>query len=104
MGILTKIQEEYNKSKLFFVVKAFLTVATIYFAVRVIYISISGLLNSSVLPNKIIFLLFFMLFFLGLSNLVKVIEMFIYKQKKYFTLQIVITIFILAVSVFIIVI
>lgn len=86
---------------MFFVIKAFLTVITIYFAVRVIFISTFGLLNANPLDNKMNLLLFGMLFSLGLSNLVKVVEMLIYKKKEYFTILLVSTIFVLGVSVFI---
>lgn len=101
MKIFNKFQEEYNKSKLFFIIKALLAVTTLYFAVSVIFISSSGLLNSNALPDEMSLLLFGMLLSLGLSNLVKVVEMLIYKQRKYLTLQLVSTIFILGVSIFI---
>lgn len=96
-----KIQEEYKKSKLFFIIKALLTIITIYFAVRVIFIAILGLLNSNPLPSKMYLLLFAMLFSLGLSSVVKIVEMSIYKEKEYFILHLASAIFILSVSVFI---
>ncbi|MEV9639574.1 hypothetical protein ABZ756_02600 [Mammaliicoccus sciuri] len=100
LKMISKIQEEYKKSKLFFVIKALLSVTTIYFAIRVLIISTSGLSNSDPIPEKLNLLLFGMLFSLGLSSIVKIVEMFIYKQKEYFTLQVVSTIFILGVSIY----
>lgn len=98
---MKKIQKEYKKSKLLFIIKAILTLTTMYFAIRVIYVSISGLLNSTVLPDKIILLLFGMLLFLGLSSFIRVIEMVIYNKRKYLMLQLITTVFILGVAMFV---
>lgn len=98
---MKKIQEKYKKSKLLFIIKAILTLTTMYFAIRVVYVSILGLLNSTVLPDKIMSLLFGMLLFLGLSSLMNVIEMMIYNKRKYLVLQLVTTVFILGVAMFV---
>ncbi|MFO1444583.1 hypothetical protein KDN24_15530 [Bacillus sp. Bva_UNVM-123] len=101
MRILDRIQEEYRKSKFFFILKVLISIIAIYFAFRVIFISISGLRNASPLPDNMNLLLFGMLFFLGLSNAVQLVEMSMNKKKEYFKLLFVSTILSFGGSVFI---
>ncbi len=99
--MVSRIQEIYRKSnKLFLALKVLLSVFTIYFAVRVLFISISGLVGSNTLNDSPNLLLFGMLLSLGLSNAVKLIEMLVNEKKEHFTLLLITTIFVLGVSAF----
>lgn len=102
MKLVSSIQEKYRKSnKLFLALKVLLSAFTIYFAVRVLFISISGLVSSGTSTDYPNLLLFGMLFSLGLSNAVELVEMFVTKKKEYFTLLLITTFFLLGVSVFV---
>lgn len=101
--MVSTLREKFNNSnKVLFLLKAVFSVLTIYFALRVIYVSTSALLgytNPSGDPQQS--LLFWMLLSLGLSNTVEVIDMFLAGKKKYFGLLVVSTIFTLGVAMFI---
>ncbi|SFM08187.1 hypothetical protein SAMN04487943_107188 [Gracilibacillus orientalis] len=102
MKLVSRIQEKYRKSnKLFLALKVILSAFTIYFAVRVLFISISGLVSSDTSTDFPNLLLFGMLFSLGLSNAVELAEMFVTKNREYFTLLLITTFFLLGVSVFV---
>jgi len=101
MKIFTVLQREYRKSKLFFALKSLTTIIAIYFAIRVIFISTSGLINDKPIPDNMDILLFGLLFFLGLSNAVELVEMVIHKKKQSFKLLLATTIFLFVVSFYI---
>lgn len=101
MRIVNSIQNEYSKSKLFFTLKSLTTIIATYFALRVIFVSVSGLINDKPIPDNMDLLLFGLLFFLGLSNAVQLVEMVIYKKKESFKLLLVTTIFVFGVSFYI---
>lgn len=102
MKIVSRIQKKYRKSnKLFFVLKVLLSASIIYFAVRVLFVSISGLVSSNSSFEDPTVLLFGMLFSIGLSNAVQVIEMLVTGKKEYFKLMLITTIFVLGVSVYV---
>ena len=101
VGILDKMQKEYRKSKVFFFLKSFISIIAIYFAFRVIVVSVSGLMFESPLPENMDLLLFSMLFFLGLSNVVQLVEMLLNKKKEHLKLLFITTIFIFVVSIFV---
>lgn len=90
------IQEKYRKSnKLFLGLKALFGIFTVYFTVRIIFLSISGLMSSSPAPAVPTELFFGMMFFLGLSNVVYLIEMSVTGKKKHFALLLITTILLL---------
>lgn len=101
LKIVSRIREKYRKSnKLFLALRVFFSLISIYFAVRVLVLSISGLVNSDYSTDFPKYLLFGMLLSLGLSNVVQVVEMLVTKKKEYFLLLLITTIFVLVVSVF----
>lgn len=102
MKILNNIQENYRHSnKLLLVLRVLLNVFATYFAIRVIYISVSGLVSSNESYEFPGILLFGMLFSLGLSNAVLVFEKYVTGKKEHLKLMFVTTVFVLAVSVFV---
>ncbi|RCW64219.1 hypothetical protein DFR57_1145 [Saliterribacillus persicus] len=97
--MLSRIQERYRKSnKVFLALRFILTVFVIYFAVRVLVISISGLTNSIYSTNYPGYLTFGMIFSLALSYVVQLIEMLVSNKKEHFTLLLITTIIMLGVS------
>ncbi|PIC76147.1 hypothetical protein CSV74_12825 [Sporosarcina sp. P19] len=82
--LMDLIQKEYRKSKVFFFLKSFISIIAIYFAFRVIFVSVSGLIFESPLPKNMYIFLFSMLFFLGLSNVVQLVEMFLNKKIEHY--------------------
>ncbi|MDG5472092.1 hypothetical protein P6709_10040 [Jeotgalibacillus sp. ET6] len=79
-----------------FLLKLVINILAVYFAIRVLYTAI--ILDNSAETN-IDYLLFSMLFFLGLSNTVQLVEMVRDKKKEHFTLLLVSTILLFGVSV-----
>ena len=99
MNLISNIQKKYRKSnKLVLSLKIIISAFATYFAIRVMFISISGLISSNHSSNTPNLLLFGMLFSLGLSNIVQVIEMLVTGKKEHFTLLLATTIFIMSVS------
>lgn len=99
MKMVNRISEKYRKSnKVFLALRVLFSAFAIYFAVRVLFLSISGLVSSNPSTNFPDLLLFGMLFSLGLSHAVQLVEMLVTKKKEYFTLLLICTIFILGVS------
>ncbi|GAB3803499.1 hypothetical protein [Virgibacillus kimchii] len=96
LKMVSKTQEKYRKSnKLILGLKALFSVLTIYFAGRVIFITISGLMGSGPAPAVSGNLFFGMMFFLGLSNVVYLVEMYVNGKKKHFRLLLITTSFLL---------
>lgn len=84
-----------------FLLKFFISMIAIYFSFRVMFVSVLGLMMDRPWPNNMNLLFFSMLFFLGLSNTVDLVEMLINKKKEHFKLLLVSTIFMFCVSIFI---
>ncbi|SFL58773.1 hypothetical protein SAMN04487943_102340 [Gracilibacillus orientalis] len=102
MKIVGEIQRKYReRNKLFLALDIFLSILMIYFAVRVLFISISGLVSSNPSTDSPTLLIFAMLFTLGLSSAVRVVEMLVIGKKEYLMLLLFSTIFVLSVSVYI---
>ncbi|MGP4042055.1 hypothetical protein ACTWP4_19435 [Gracilibacillus sp. D59] len=102
MKIGEKIQKKYlERNKLFLAIDIIFSVLTIYFAVRVLLISITGLVSSNPSTDSPTLLLFAMLFSLGLSNSVRVIEMLVIEKKEYFSFLLLSTLFVFSVSTYI---
>ncbi len=101
MGIFIKIQNEYRKNKMLFFLKLCINIIASYFAFRVMFVSVSALMSKGALPDNMDLLLFIMLFFLGLSNVIELVEMIVHKKKECFTLLIVTTIVLFGVSIFV---
>lgn len=102
LKIVGEIQRKYReRNKLFLALDIFLSILMIYFAVRVLFISISGLVSSNPSTDSPTLLIFAMLFTLGLSSAVRVVEMLVIGKKEYLMLLLFSTIFVLSVSVYI---
>lgn len=99
MKLIGKIQERCRKrNKIFLALDIFLTLLTLYFAIRVLFISSHALVNakySTDFPNELIFA---MTLSLGLTYAVQVIEMLVTGKRKYFILHLITAIIVLGVS------
>lgn len=86
--LIGKIQERYReRNKMFLALDIFLTLLTLYFAIRVLFISSQALVStkySTDFPNV---LLFAMTFSIGLTYVVRIIEMLVTGKRKYFILH-----------------
>ncbi|MDV2582396.1 hypothetical protein [Alkalibacillus haloalkaliphilus] len=102
MSVLARVKEKYKQSNKFLLaLKVLFSALTIYFAIQVIFISTSGLVSSNTSSDVPGLLLFGMLFFLGLSNAVELVEMLVTKEKEHFTFFLIATIIGLGVSVYV---
>ncbi|WP_040403188.1 hypothetical protein, partial [Alkalibacillus haloalkaliphilus] len=102
MSVLTNVKERYKESNKFLLaLQLFFSALTLYFAVRVIFISTSGLVSSDPSTEFPGLLLFGMLLSLGLANVVELVEMLVAKKKEHFTILLMATIFVLGVSFYI---
>ncbi|WP_416150290.1 hypothetical protein ACM26V_04720 [Salipaludibacillus sp. HK11] len=102
MKLVSRIQEKYRESnKLLLGLRVLFSASAIYFAVQVLFISISGLISSDTSTDFPNVLLFGMLFSLGLNNAVELVEMIVTKKKKYFILNFITTFCLFAVSVYV---
>ncbi|WP_223702143.1 hypothetical protein [Sutcliffiella deserti] len=99
MELVSRIKKRYRKSNNFLLaLKLILDAFAMYFVLRLLIVSIGGLVssgNSTVDPSIFIFGMFFTA---GLSNSVELIEMLFNKEKEDFTITLIITIFLLGVS------
>ncbi|MBP1947544.1 hypothetical protein [Virgibacillus litoralis] len=99
MKLICKIQERFRKrNKIFLALDIFLTLLTLYFAIRVLFISNQALVSakhSTDFPNVLIFA---MTLSLGLTYVVRVVEMLVTGKRKYFILHLIVAIIVLGVS------
>ncbi|WP_112180442.1 hypothetical protein [Paraliobacillus zengyii] len=99
MKMVSRIREKYRRSnKLFLSLRVFFSLISVCFAVRILFLSISGLVSSDYSTDFPNLLLFGMYLPLGLSFAVQVVEMIVTKKKEHFTLLLFGAIFVLAVS------
>lgn len=99
MKRIDKIQERRReRNKLFLVMDIFLTLLSLYFAIRVLFITSEALVttkHSTDFPNV---LLFAMTISIGLTYVVRIIEMLVTGKRKYFILNLIAAFIILGVS------
>ncbi len=101
LKIVDNIREKIReRNKIFLSLDIFFTLLVLYLAIHVIFISISGLVNTGVTEDSPTLLSSVMFFCLGLTYVVRVVEMVVTGKKEYFILSIFAGIFIISVSVF----
>lgn len=100
MKLIGKVQERCReRNKLFLALDILFTLLTIYFAIRLLFISNQALVSanySTDFPNVLVFA---MTLSLGLSYAVRVVEMLVTGKRKYFLLYLIVVIIVLGVSV-----
>ncbi|SHN17758.1 hypothetical protein SAMN05216179_2299 [Gracilibacillus kekensis] len=101
MNIVAKIRKKASeRNKKFLVLDILLTLLVLYLAIHVLFISISGLVNPNTTDDSPTLLSSVMFFCLGLTYVVRVIEMIVTGKKEYFVLSTFTAAFIISVSVF----
>ncbi|WP_058307696.1 hypothetical protein [Gracilibacillus massiliensis] len=101
MKIVEKIRDKVSeRHKLFLVLDILFSLFAIYFAVHGLFISIPGLLNPSVSNDIPSWIMFGMVFCLGLTYVIRVVEMVVTGKREYFILSLFAAIFIMSVSVY----
>ncbi|MGD7044807.1 hypothetical protein [Jeotgalibacillus proteolyticus] len=98
MKILDTIQKDYRKSKGLFLLKLMIKILAMYFAFRVLYAAGSAIIFENSTKANVDYFVFSMLFILGLSNTVQLVEMYRDKKKEHFKLLLASTILLIAVS------
>ncbi|UOQ46867.1 hypothetical protein MUN88_12265 [Gracilibacillus caseinilyticus] len=101
LNLVRTIQKKFReRNKTFLALDIFFSGLTIFFALRVLFESISALSSSDVSTDYSTSLMIGMSFCLGLTFVVRVVEMIVTRKKEYFKLLLLSTIFILAVTVY----
>jgi len=92
MKFIDHIRERYKKrNKLFLSLDVIFSILTFYFALRILFVTIPGLLEPSKSIDTVP-LLAFMTLSLGLIYLIRVIEMLVTGKRTYFALTLGVTI------------
>ncbi|WP_164669047.1 hypothetical protein [Virgibacillus doumboii] len=100
MKLISKIQEKCKeRNKLFLILDVLFSLLTLYFAIRLLFVSTSALANSNDSTDLPYVLAFAMSLSLGLSWTVRVVEMLVTGKRKYFILHLIAAIIALGVSV-----
>ncbi|WP_163580915.1 hypothetical protein [Gracilibacillus saliphilus] len=100
--MIESLKKRYReRNKLFLTLDITFRIATLYFAVQLIFYSVSGLISSNPSSYSSEFLTIGMLFSLGLMNAVNVVEMIVSGKRKYLTSLVISTIFVFGVAIFI---
>ncbi|UOQ86568.1 hypothetical protein [Gracilibacillus salinarum] len=101
LDLLRKIKKQFEeRNKTFLVLDIFFSGLTIFIALRLLFVSISALSRSDVSIDPSTSLMIGMLFCLGLTFVVRVVEMIVTRKKEYFISLLLTTVFILAVTVY----
>lgn len=100
MKLIGKIQERCKeRNKLFLALEVLFSLLTLYFAIRLLFISTSALENSNYSTDLANVLTFAMTLSLGLAWTARVIDMLVTGKRQYFILLLIGTIIVLGVSV-----
>lgn len=99
MKFIDNILERYKKrNKLFLTLDVIFRILTLYFALRILFVTIPGLLEPSQSIEPVPWLLAFMTLSLGLIYLVRVIEMLVTRERNYIALTLGVTVFALGIA------
>lgn len=99
MKLINYIQEKCKKrNKLFLSLDVIFNILTLFFALRLLYVTIPSFLEPSQSVDSIPLLLACMTLSLGLIYLVRVIEMLVTRKRNYFVLSLSVAIFALTIA------
>lgn len=101
MKLIDNVQERCKeRNKLFLALDVLFTLLTAYLGIQLLFISIPGLVGSSQSVDSLNILIIAAFFSLAITYAIRVIEMFVTGERRYFALTLVASIIFLVIAIF----